>query len=234
MIEKLKRKIAIATAVTLGIYLTLFLLLVSPGWWVEFLSDLPNWVDIIKWVIPLVFTVIAYFLVNFLDIHNWLDKTFFKERKKVDDYIRTQLTTPCREISCGRANRGVLRVEEQRLMNLFYTFIPADNTERERAFSYWGEYFIAVNLSTISILGFIGALVAIAFDSSRATHYAFIIILVFALLLNFARIKNRKKLLRPAQAQTTKIINDNSNELKANLHKCRTQCEECPLTASNS
>lgn len=231
MIEKLKKRIAVATAVTLGIYLVLFLLLVSPSWWVEFLSGLPIWLDIIKWVIPLVFTVIAYFLVNLLDIHNWLDKTIFKERKKVDDYIRSQLTTPCREISCGRADRGVLRDEEQKLMDLFYTFIPSDDTDRERAFSYWGEYFITVNLSAISILGFIGALVAIAFDSSRATHPTFIIILAFAPLLNLVRIKSRKKLLYPARAQTTRIISANSNELKTNLPNYRTECKVCPLTA---
>jgi len=229
MIEKLKKKIARATAVGLGIYLVLFLLLVSPSWWSEFLSDLPGWLDMVKWVLPLVFTIIAYFLVYFLDIHNWLDKTFFKERKRVDDYIRTQLTTPCREISCARANKGISRDEEKKLMDLFYTFIPSNDTERERAFSYWGDYFTTVNLSAISILAFIGALVAAAFDWSRVAHPVFIIILVFALLLNFVRIKSRKRLLYPAQAQTTRILSANSNELKVNLPKYRAQCKECPL-----
>lgn len=233
MIERLKKKIARATAVTLGIYLALFLWLVSPSWWVELLSELPDWLNTIKWVIPLGFAVIAYFLVNLLDIHNWLDKTFFKERKKVDDYIRAQLTSPCMEISCDRANKGILRGEEKGLMDLFYTFIPPNDTERERAFTYWGEYFITVNLSFISIVGFIGALVAIAFDSSKVTHPAFII-LVFALVLNLVLIKVRKKLLYPARAQTTRILSQNYDELKRNLPQYRAQCQECPLKIPSS
>lgn len=225
LIEKMKRKIRGATGPIIGVYVVLFLWLVSPSWWVGFLSEPPPWVE---WV-PLVLGGIGYFLV-ILDIHNWIDSKFFKERRKVDNYIRDQLTTPCREMPCARAKRGILEDEEQKLMSLFYTFIPADDTERERAFSYWGDYFITVNLSAISILGFIGALIAIAFDVSRVTHPAFFIILALTPLFNFARIKTRKKLLYPAQAQTNRILSENCGVLKIRLPEYRSQCQKCPLT----
>lgn len=228
MFDKMKRKISGATAFTIGVYIVLFLWLASPSWWMELLSELPTWVETIKWAFPLVLGGIAYFFV-ILDIHNRIDNKFFKERKKVNDYIRNQLTTPCKGISCKRANRGMLENEEQKLMDLFYTFVPPDDTERERAFSYWGEYFIMVNLSFISILGFIGALISVVFDLSRVAHPAFFIILAFLLLFNFVRLRNRKKLIYPAQAQTTRILSANLNQLKKMLPKYRSQCQECPL-----
>jgi len=230
MFEKMKRRISGATALAIGIYLVLFLWLVSPSWWVELLSDLPSWLELVIKIVspPALFGGIAYFLV-ILNIHNYLDNKFFGERKKVDGYIRDQLTTPCKKTPCARAERGILREEEQKLMNLFYTFIPPDDTERERAFSYWGDYFITVNLSAISILGLAGVLVTIAFDISRVTHPAFFIILASIPILNFARIKSRKKLVYPAQAQTTRILSLNSSELRERLPKYRIQCRACPL-----
>jgi len=225
MFEKMKRKISGATALIIGVYGVLFLWWVSPSWWVELLSDLPRWIE---WTLPPVLGGIAYFFV-ILNIHNRIDNKFFRERKRVDDYIRGQLTTPCKETLCARAKKGILEKEEQKLMDLFYTFIPPDDTDRERAFSYWGEYFITVNLSATSILGFTGALVAIAFDVSRVTHPAFFMILAFAPLFNFARIKSRKKLAYPAQAQTARILSLNSSELKERLPKYRIQCRACPL-----
>lgn len=225
MFEKMKRKISGATALIIGVYGVLFLWWVSPSWWVEFLSDLPPWIE---WALPPVLGGIAYFFV-ILNIHNLIDNRFFRERKKVDNYIRGQVTTPCKETSCARAKKGILEEEEQKLMRLFYTFIPPDDTDRELAFSYWGEYFITVNLSAISILGFTGALVAIAFDVSRVNHPAFFIILVFLLLFNFARIRSRKKLIYPAQAQTARILSQNYDDLKRRLPQYRAQCQECPL-----
>lgn len=230
MFDKMKRKISGATALAIGVYIVLFLWLLSPGWWVELLSDLPPWLELgIKYASPpVVLGGIAYFFV-ILNIHNRIDNKFFGERKKVDDYIRGQLTTPCNKTQCARAEKGILEKEEQKLMNLFYTFIPPDDTWRELAFSYWGDYFITVNLSAISILGFTGALVAIALDTSRVTHPAFLIILAFAPLFNFARVKSRKKLAYPAQAQTTRILSSNLSELKERLPKYRIQCGACPL-----
>lgn len=235
MLEKMKRKIAIATAFTLGIYLVIFLWWVSPNWWVEFLSNLPTWVDTIKWVLPYTVLIgIAYFLVNLLDIHNWLDKTLFKQRRKVDAYIRNQITTPCRKISCARSERGILKDEERKLMNLFYTFIPPNNTERERAFAYWGEYFITVNLSFISILAFLATIIVVALNFSRVTHVAPYLILVSLILFNLARIKLRERLLFPAEAQTDRILSEDYDKLKMKLPQNRVQCQACPYSSSTN
>jgi len=183
MFERMKRNIKRATAFMIGIYLVLFLWLISPEWWVQIVEELPTWASIITWALPLILGGIAYYFV-ILDTHNWIDNKLFKERKKVNNYIRNQLISPCKEISCSRANNGILGSEEESLMNLFYTFIPPDDTERERAFAYWTEYFITVNLSAYSILGFVGALISIPFDLSRVIHPASFIILAFLLLFN--------------------------------------------------
>lgn len=229
MIEKLKKKISLATAFTLGIYLVLFLWLVSPSWWVEFLSDLPTWQNTIKWILPFALSGLAYFLVNLLDIHNWLDKTFFKERRKVDEYVQNRITTPCRGTSCTRSKKGILKDEEPKLMSLFYTFIPASDTERERAFAYWGEYFIAVNLSFISILAFLAAVVVVALDFSRVTHLAPYLILGSLILFNLVRTRLKKRLLYPAEAQADRILSQDYYELKRKLPQYRIKCQNCPL-----
>lgn len=232
MIEKLKRKISIATAVLLGIYLVIFLWFLSPNWWVELLSDLPTLGDVIKWCLILIFSAISYLLVNLLDIHNWLDKTFFKERKKVDNYIRKRITTPCEEMACPRNAKGIQKDEEDKLMSLFYTFIPENDTERERAFAYWGEYFITVNFSFLSILALLATIVFVFLDLSRITHIAPYLILTFLVIFNLSRIKLKKRLIYPAEAQTDRILSEEYSELKDKLPHYRPDCQNCPLLNS--
>ncbi|MBI4186327.1 MAG: hypothetical protein HY530_02330 [Chloroflexi bacterium] len=234
MIEGMKGKIAIATAIALGIYLALFIWLLSPGWLGKFLSDLPKWLDMAKWVLPPAFIVTAYFLVGFLDIHNWLEKTFFKERKKVDDYIRNWIITPCTQVSCTRGKRGILKDEERKLMNLFYTFISKGDTERERAFAYWGDYFISVNLIFISLLAFLATIVIVAFDLSRLTHPVPYLILILSILLILVRIKLKGRLPYPAEAQIDRILSQDYAQLRNKLPKYRTECQNCPLNPNAS
>ena len=230
----MKQDIRKATAFAIGAFFALTIWLISPKWWIDFLNILPTWADVITWISPLILGALAWYFTN-LDIHNWLDKMFFGERKRVDDFIREQLTTPCRETPCNRANRGILNDERDRLMDLFYTFIPADDTERERAFDYWTEYFITVNLSAFSICALIIALIYIAviyFSNHllKVTHVAFIVIAALALLCNLARLTRRRRLIHPAQAQTMEILSDNNKgDLKRKLPDYRVDCGDCPL-----
>lgn len=232
-IRKMKQDIKKATALVIGVFCVLILWLISPKWLTNFLKSLPTWADIITWISPILLGALAYYFI-ILDIHNWFDKKFFKKRKKVDNFIREQITKPCREISCNRAKRGILNNEENRLMDLFYTFIPADDTERERAFAYWTEYFITVNLSVFSILVLIITLIYITVfyffnPLPKILHPAFIIILVLGILSNLARLITRRKLIYPAQAQTTRILSDNKSDLMGRLPNYRVDCEDCPL-----
>jgi len=237
-IEKMKRDIKKATAFIVGAFCVLIIWLISPKWLMSFLKELPTWADVITWISPLILGALAsYFII--LDIHTWFDKKFFGERKKVDDFIREQITKPCKEVSCDRSKMGILNNEENKLMDLFYTFIPADDTERERAFAYWTEYFITVNLSVFSILGLIISLIYIAAFYSfnqllKITHPAFIIIFVLAILFNIARLKTRRKLIYPAQAQTTRILSNNKSDLIRKLPDYRVDCENCPLKSQAS
>ena len=224
----MKRKIVYSTAITLGIFIALFLWFISPSWWVQFLSTLPNWIEAAKWLLPLALGSVAYFLV-LLNVHNRLDSIIFKERIKVDDYIRGELTSLCSNTSCGRGQRGITEDEKGKLMNLFYTFIPPGDTERERAFSYWGDYFTTLYWAVISILALGGTIVVIGLDTSKVSHPVFTIVLVLALFLNLARFVSKRRLISPAQAQTQRIISQDYNKLMELLPQYRTGCEECPL-----
>lgn len=232
-IEKMKRDIKKATAFTIGVFSMLIIWLLSPKWLMSFLEGLPTWVDVIAWIFPVICGAVAsYFII--LDIHNWFDKKFFRKRKQVDDFIREQITKPCKDVSCDRSKMGILNDEKNRLMDLFYTFIPADDTERERAFAYWTEYFITVNLSAFSILGVIIALIYIAVfyffnQLSKITHPAFIIVFILAILFNIARLRTRRRLICPAQAQTRRILSNSKSDLIKKLPDYRVNCKNCPL-----
>ena len=229
--EKMKKKIKKATAFIIGVESTLILYLIYPKWFKELINLIPQWATFFVWIIPIIFTAIASYFVIF-DIHNWFDKKIFKERKKVDNFIREQLTVPCREIKCDRATGGILKEEERKLMDLFYTFIPLDDTERIRAFHYWGDYFITVNLSMFSIFGFIIALiyVIILYFSQhllKITSLSFIVLFILSLLFNLLRWKVKGKLLYPAKAQTRRILNEYKEELKDRLPNYRIGCKKC-------
>ena len=229
--EKMKKKIKYATAFTIGIHCTLLFYLVYPKWVSELIRHIPGWATFLVGIIPLVFTAIASYFVIF-DVHNWFDRKIFKERERVDNFIREQLTTPCRKINCNRDREGILREEENNLMNLFYTFIPPDDTERIRAFHYWADYFITVNLSMFSFFSIFITLTYINmyFFSQRSlkiTHPSFIIMLILLLLFNAARWKVKRRLLSPAEAQTRRILTNNMNDLKNKLPKYRIGCQKC-------
>lgn len=232
-IKHMKQDIKKYTAFIIGVFCTLIIWLISPTWLTSFLEELPKWVNVITWLSTLILGALAsYFII--LDIHNWFDKKFFGERKKVDNFIRMQITKPCKEVSCDRAKMEIMKDEENKLMDLFYTFIPADGTERERAFAYWTEYFITVNLSVFSVLALIIALIYIAFfyffnPLPKILHSPFIIIFLLAIFFNIARLFTRRKLIDPARAQTTRILSDNKSDLISRLFNYRENCRNCPL-----
>ncbi|MFQ6119267.1 MAG: hypothetical protein ACE5KE_05180 [Methanosarcinales archaeon] len=232
-IGQMKQDIKIATAFSIAVFFVLIIWLISPKWPTNFFKDLHGWVDITKWVFPLILIALTSLFI-FLDTHNWFDKKIFKERKKLDDFIREKITEPCRKISCNRARKGILINEENNLMDLFYTLIPSDDTERERAFNYWTQYFITVNSIIFSFFTILIALayITILYYSNnilKIFHPAIIFILVLTILLNLARIRMKTKLIDPAKAQTKRILSDNKNDLKRKLPNYRINCQNCPF-----
>lgn len=212
-IDKMKLKIKIGTAAAIVSYFTMFLYLISPEWVLDNISL----IRAVGWVLAI--AMASYLVIG--DIHNWLDKNCFFEREGVDAYIRAQLTKPCREILCPRAVKaGILDREKRNILNLFYTFIPADNTERERAFSYFTDYFITVNLSALSVLGGIGAIIICIFTSLPRPDQRIVfgaLSLLLPILFNLLRYRTRRKLCYPAEAQTARILNDDLSKLKESL-----------------
>jgi hypothetical protein len=143
-------------------------------------------------------------------------------------------------VQCSRAiQKGILNEEESGLMNLFYSFIPTDDTERERSFSYFTEYFIFVNLSLLSWIGFAGAIgAALLSQLTRLDEFAaFLTAIVLPILLNGMRCRVKRKLLYPTQAQTQRILAQKEHELKKILPSYRIyednvhclQSGKCPL-----
>lgn len=237
-IDGLKFKIKIATASGLVLYATLFAYLLSPEWVLANFTLL----RVVIWALAIAFA--GYLAIG--NLHNWLDKTFFHEREKVDQDIRDRLTKPYRDVLCQRAvSNGIVASERSSLMNLFYTFVLADDTERERAFSYFADYFISVNLSLMSIVGAVGAIcVAAIIPLERLDRrLVFIIVtIVLPFILNFLRTVTRRRLLLPGKAQTARILSDEVETLKARLPNYRvyresescTESGRCPLVAGGS
>jgi hypothetical protein len=230
----MKFQIKIGTAVAIVTYLTAFLYLVSPDLVVSNLSTL----RIVGWVIA--GALATYFSLG--DLHNWIDKKFFHERLKVDTYIKQEIVKPCLR-GCSRAAQGIIPAEMGGLTDLFFTFIPADDTERERAFSYFTEYFITVNLTALSGIGFVLAIVLAVFVPSWTTEQYVILsllLLIFPFIFNYLRMRVRRKLILPTKAQISRIQSRNGNELVSLLPSYRfyeqsTLCKDsqkCPLIPS--
>ena len=219
-LETMKREIKIATAFAIAIYFLAFVYMLFPEWVIKNISQLN--------VLPigtLLLAIATYLVIG--DIHNWLDKTFFGERERVDTYIMGRITEPCIDAQCLRAiKNGILEVEKRNLMNVFYMpeLIPADDTERERVFSYFTEYFIAVNLSAVSFVGIIGAIIiatVIPLSIFEQRMVFFVIAIALPILSNGLRYRTQRNLSYPAEAQTTRILTTESDRLKKLLPSYR-------------
>src|SRR5829696_8429278 len=153
MIESMKKQIRSATAFGLAIYLFAFMYLLFPQWVLDNLDKGRGWLSA---GVIVALGVASYLVMG--DLHSFFDRWIFKGREKVNARIDEDLTKPCRDVLCERAvKRGIL--EHDSIGNLFYTFIEPDETERERSFSYFTRYYSAVNLSALSLLGSVGAIV---------------------------------------------------------------------------
>lgn len=247
-IAKMKKDIKVATAVVIVMYLIAFTYLLFPGQVATVLETL----DVSKLpVIVTIFTILGLPVASYLvigDLHNWLDRVFFGERGRVDDYIIDRLTSPCREIQCQRAlSLGVLEEEKAKIgIHLFLSkLIPADDTERERAFSYFTEYFITVNLSIASFAGIVATTIVMIYVPRNSFSQEMVVLFLMVLcpaMFNVLRYRTKKKLVYPAEAQISRIFNDQLDELKRSLPAYRiydngTSCEksgQCPLRIEQS
>jgi hypothetical protein len=229
--DKMKFNIKLKTAALIVIYATAMGFLVFPDIVLKNLSIF----RLVGWGLASLFA--TFFMLG--NLHNWLDKKFFHERQKVDGFIMNEITKPCVEAQCPRAMNGILDEEKAGLMNLFFEFVPADDTERERAFSYFTDYFVTVNYSAISIVSAAVAIpLAFLVPVWATAQYLtlFFIIPILPIVFNLLRRSIRHKLVYPATAQVTRIHNKKRNELISLLPRYRSwdgtnKCEVsgCPM-----
>ncbi len=237
--EKMKNKIKKATAFIIGVYFILLIYLIFPKWLSIFIIDIHSKATLIIWIVPLALIAFASYFIIF-DIHNWFDKKIFKERQRINNFIREQLTKPCKDQKCKIADRGILKDEESKLMDLFYTFIPDNDTERHRAFQYWGDYFVSTNLSVFSTIGFIIALIYVIIicvtqHLCKFLHLSFILSLILPVPFYVLHYKTKKRLIYPANAQTKRILTQDKQTLKKRLPDYRIGCRKyCPLIHKRS
>ncbi len=239
-IEGLKKRVRTVTAVALAAYALMFAFLLSPQFFYGLtLNDFQQYQALLPFVGALA-TAIAGYLVM-ANAHNWLDRNFFKQREAVDSLIMERITGPCNDSLCPRAvGEGILDAEKSTLLDLFYTFIPADDTERERSFSYFTDYFTLVNLSAISIVGMVLAIIiAAAFPLvDTGQRLAFLVLALIAPgSANLLRSSVARKLKYPTRAQTRRILARNRSQLENSLPSYRVYEEKvfcadsgkCPL-----
>jgi hypothetical protein len=237
-IQEMKKDIRNATAFSVGLYILLIVLVGNPYVFFDLGRDVSNWSGLLTIVSIPAIAIAAFFVMG--DMHNWIDRTFFHEREKVNTYITDRLCTPCVSVQCLRATqKGILNEEKSSLINLFYRFIPTDDTERERSFSYFTDYYILVNLNFLSWIGFAGGIgAAVISQLTRLDELvAFLAAVVLPILLEGMRRRTKRKLLYPTEAQTQRILIQNGQELRTMLPSYRTyednvQClksGKCPL-----
>lgn len=234
----MKLKVKIATAAALALYVTMFLYLISPDWVLANITLL----RVLGWTAAI--AIAGYAAIG--NLHNWLDRNWFYERERVDVFIRERLTNPCTDTLCPRAVKsGILDAERTALINLFYTFIPHEDTERERAFSYFGDYFTTVNLTAISLLGMIGAAVFAVIVPLERTEQRLmfgVLALLCPALFSGLRFLTKRRLSLPAEAQTSRILAIDLEPLKERLPHYRVydanlSCKDsgrCPLVTTRS
>jgi hypothetical protein len=215
-IDSMKKQIRTATAFGLAVYLLAFLYLLIPQWIIDNLDKARGWLSILSIA---VLGLASYFVMG--NLHGFFDNRFFRGRELVNACIREELTKPCREVMCERAvKRGILDKEKDDIINLFYTFVQPDDTERERSFSYFTQYYIAINLGVLSLLGLVGAVVTASLVPLLRWDQRLVFLLlalVLPVIMNGLRYTSRRRLIAPTKAQTMRILVDHSDDLKTKL-----------------
>ncbi|MHA1338121.1 MAG: hypothetical protein ACTSPW_20700 [Promethearchaeota archaeon] len=237
--EKMKTKIKGATAAIIGSCCYLLIILIYPKL-LQYITNLfSGQIQLLIWISTgIIFIVASFFILA--DIHNLFDRIIFKQRQKIDNFIINQLIIPCNQINCNKAKKKEIKDEKHNLMNLFYTFIPNNDTERYRAFNYWGDYFITVNAAVFYTITLIISLIYIAiqyyFNKTLKSKYITVILILIGLSMisNILRQLTKKKLIYPTQAQIKRILTQDRNRLEKRLPQYRSNCQDdCPLTHNN-
>ena len=189
--------------------------------WVKFLSIM---------VIPFVTYFVGILTIAKRDFYYDIDNFFFKQRKKVNTFICTEMLNFRKSLATDEQEK----IEDLKklvdkdgrsnlLMELFYKYIEKPeivNPElKNQAFIYWGDYFSSITFIFFGVCSLIIAFL-IVFVSSSLTYFRLVILLIIVLVivLNFHSIfrgKIRQKLFDIPKTQIGQIHrNDEQNLLK--------------------
>lgn len=143
-------------------YLIFYTLLIVVFLWGKNLIGLLNRQDIdlkdseiISKVVVTIFTFLGNSIMVILnlgrdiDLHNFIDKSFFKVREKTGNIICEKMKETIREL----VQRDVILNDSNKddLFSIFYHFVNDQPVLRSLAFTYWEQYFVNIYMVVISV-----------------------------------------------------------------------------------
>jgi hypothetical protein len=152
-----------------------------------------------------------------INLHNIVDKVFFKVRRKTDEIIRAEMVNAAEAVQAN----GVWNMKNKpaEVSRLFYHFANQQEALRNLAFTYWEQYFVNIYVLCFAFTGFV--ISAIIVFLRHKFDFTVLSPVVFAAILIAVGLSTRYSLLKriydlPVQ-QVDEIKSSNAAELKAQV-----------------
>jgi len=165
---------------------------------------------------------LALVLINLgrdIDLHNFIDRAFFKVRRKTDEVIREKMIEAAQSV--GAAGWRNMQGNKKEVQYLFYHFANEQAELRSLAFTYWEQYFVNIYVICFASVGFlISTLIALfrwRLDFTIVSPVLFVVILAsIGLSTKYSLVKKIQDL--PIQ-QIEEIRSSKADELNAEVQK---------------
>ena len=163
---------------------------------------------------------LALVLLSFmrdLDLHNWLDGTFFHVRKKTASIIKKNLIEAGKNI--GAQNYENMKNANKKIMNLFYYFVNQEQITRSLSFTYWEQYFVNIYIVIFTSLASITCLIIITVNGDSGSVLLVPLALALIAVLTIYRTKTSlvKRIYDLPVQQIEDIRTAKSDELRAQI-----------------
>lgn len=145
------------------------------------------------------------------DLHNKIDKTIFKTRKKVGGVISSKIIEEA-EIHASEIAKTIDPHDPQ-VMKLFYHFVNRQEELRGLAFTYWEDYFVNITkLVSIAIITLFTVAYGLINDMNVIIEIAMIAELLLFLVYFIANSGLRKKILELPIIQIDEFLSSHTEE----------------------
>jgi sulfite exporter TauE/SafE len=163
---------------------------------------------------------LALIIINLgrdINLHNFVDKSLFRVRRKTDRLIRAEMIEAAKAVEAN----GWWNMESKgkEVSRLFYHFANQQEALRNLAFTYWEQYFVNIYILCFAFVGFVvsGVIVILRhrLDFTILSPVVFCLILIaIGLSTRFSLVKRIYDL--PAQ-QIDEIKSSNAAELRTQV-----------------